>query len=318
MNYRKFTIGAGLCVLLAPFFLPSFGGQSRWFQALSTVSHVTAFAAVAVLAIYSIRTHRRSRDWTLRVQYAAAFGIAIFLGTAVEFLQYFTPRDAELGDLLANAYGAWAGLAGYVITDARIGRIARARLAVTGIIPLILVTAPVALTVAAYGRRAAVFPALADYSQTFDDYFLRSSSTVVAHELLPDTWAAFPDERALHVRFDTGRWPGISYQEPVPDWADFDTLALDLTNPNDMRLDLQMRIRDANHDRRYADRFKTTIEVEPQRRSVIRLSLAAIEPAPGGRELDLTRISALILFVSRDALPIDAAGGFYLSRIWLE
>ncbi len=64
--------------------------------------HFTAYFGLASMATLVIGLKR---------QLALALCGVVALGAALEVLQYFTGRDAELGDVIANTLGALCGLA---------------------------------------------------------------------------------------------------------------------------------------------------------------------------------------------------------------
>ncbi|HSN71234.1 MAG TPA: hypothetical protein VLT59_06985, partial [Steroidobacteraceae bacterium] len=67
-------------------------------------------------------------------------------------------------------------------------------------------------------------------------------------------------------------------------------------NPEPQALELRVLIDDALHDRRGTDRYIGVVSVAPHAREMIRIPLEEIERGPGDRMLDLTQITAVMLF----------------------
>ena len=78
--------------------------------------------------------------------------------------------------------------------------------------------------------------------------------------------------------------------------------------------ELLVRVDDALHDKRREDRFERIVPLAPQQRAEIRIALASIRQTPSGRQIDLTRISAIMLFNSNGR----ANERLYLGSIRLE
>lgn len=119
----------------------------------------------------------------------------------------------------------------------------------------------------------------------------------------------------MRVDLLAGPFPGWELSEPRPDWRHHQTLALDLTNPEDAPLLLTLRVHDAAHDNRPQDRFSVRVELPARSREVVRIALSDVQQGPTQRQLDLSAVAGLIAFVSGPDLQ---GRRMYLSRIWLE
>ena len=62
------------------------------------------------------------------------------------------------------------------------------------------------------------------------------------------------------------------------------------------------------------DRLNLPLVIAPQTRTVVRVAMAAVEAAPAGRPMDLSRVANVMLVGRND----DAPGELHLSRLWLE
>ncbi len=304
-------------VLLGTIWTP-ISGDGRWTEEVLNAGHGIGFAVTTMLALLVLAGGSTTRSRPLFLQYGTVFVLMASLGFATEAMQYWLPRDANLEDIRTDLLGTWIGLATFAVFDARLRTLGRIGLPLSGLIPFFVLAVPLATCIQAYVRREAAFPVLADYRVSFDDYFLQAQGTSRAHGLMPEDWAAYSGEQAMRISFGTTQWPGLHFAEPAPDWRGYETLALDVTNPNRQPLPLSIRIHDRAHNNQYSDRFNAQVDLEPLKRSVVRLPVADISRAPRSRNLDMGEISGLILFVSGNSEPERIGEGLLVSRIWLE
>lgn len=315
MNRYHTAILAPVCILLLMVVFAPLPSGSIGIRTLHDFAHAPVFGCVALLLLYAMASFPRLSGLPWWWQYSIAFSGAVALGLLTEVAQIPVGRDSSWQDLRSDVLGAAAFLALFAVVDARVrSRSVRILVAFFGIALLVLQSLPVAYGFLAYERRAAAFPVLADYTQRMDLYFVIPRQATIRHSLMPAPWAAETGEETLQVAFGQGEWQGLSYREPAPDWRGYATLALDLTNPTDMPLELGLRIHDVHHNNEFTDRFNRRFSVPPRTRTVLRLPIAEIESAPRTRLLDLEHIARLILFRS----DTSTAGEMYVSKLWLE
>lgn len=287
---------------------------------LNNAAHAPVFGVFALIALRLTREWRQSATARAR-DYVLAFLVATAVGGLVEVAQAFLERDASLADLGTDALGAGCalGLAAAFdprLWEARTRATGRAAVAVVGLLAGLWALWPVGQAAIAYADRAMAFPVVARFSSVRDLYFIRSGTARLWLQPLPARWARAGDDQSVRVDFTTTWWPGLSHDEPEPDWRGFSALILDLTNPQEIPLRLTVRVHDVAHDQRYDDRFNRAFEVQPLSRTVLRIPMDDILNAPGGRRLDLARIAGIVVFESSGSAP--SSGHFYLTRIWLE
>jgi hypothetical protein len=166
----------------------------------------------------------------------------------------------------------------------------------------------------AYLHRNHEFPVLFDGAVARADSFVVAGSSDAQYTILPDALAKSSGEQALRVHFTKAPWPGVTFDEPYPDWSAYTTLHLDLTNPGETALPLVIRVHDREHDWKYDDRFNRGISLAPRSRHVYSIRLTEIEQGPATRRLDLTHLAGLRLF-TRDAY---VGRDLFVARIWLD
>jgi hypothetical protein len=147
-----------------------------------------------------------------------------------------------------------------------------------------------------------------------DAAFGRSHSAHVAYGPLPERYRRSGDGESMRLSFVAGARPAWQVMEPVHDWSRASVLVLDVTNPLPQPVRMTLRILDATHDWTHADRFNQPLVLPAATRASVRIALPAVESAPRGRRMDMTRIANVMLFA---AAPLPA-GEFYITRIALE
>lgn len=322
---RKALITIAILALLAVLLVVRVPGQGIWHEVLLNAVHGPIFAVVAVLLLMIVGPRFAAGAKASVV----AFLLAVSLGILVEVLQSLAKRPGSVFDVLTDAAGAAVGLALWrLFTNRRREAIQldggatfpRKRtptewlsiaIALAGI--TFVAWAPLQAA-RAYAHRAAVFPSIAEFRGTQDLVFVSTGGSQVAIEPLPEPWGQGSDDRGLRIAFDAQHPPAVQVLEPVRDWRGYSVVAVDITNPAVTELGLTFRIFDASHDWSHGDRLNLPLEIPPGTRTTVRVALSAVEGAPAGRRMDLSRIANVMLFGRASAQSAE----FYVSRIWLE
>jgi VanZ family protein len=294
-------------------------GDTRWIRTLHNSAHAPIFGCVALLTLVVIRAQTRLATLTPAKQYAIALAVALFLGLLTELLQIPAGRDASVEDALHDVIGAVALLGLFAVFDEQVRMLSRAGVirsvaAVIGVLALAVAAAPVTRAAIKYQQRDQRFPVLADFTQRYDRYFIMQRAAEFSPAPMPERWAGRAGERALHVQLLDGSYPGMDFIEVPPDWSGYSTLAIDITNPTTVGLQLVVRVHDAAHDKQVSDRFNRLFHLSPGTRKVLRIPLQEIASAPRTRDLDLRQVAGMIIFCTESS----RANELYFSRAWLE
>ncbi len=300
---------------------------TKFLHVLHKTGHPLAFGLIALL-VFSLLAKRNFMltrpPW---VAYLAAFIITVLIGAATEIAQLFTHRDARLADVISDAIGATACLAGHAAAFGS-GRLARPTGSRLGAALLALAAAgvslaPLAWCVAAYAVRDAAFPVILENPSRLDMYFVATGAGNLSVMPLPES--ARPDAlpadaasgnviTAVKVALDNGEYPGLSITEPYPRWSRYQSLAIDLTNPGPRDLHIVIRVHDRQHINQYDDRFNRDVILAAKSRNTILIPLHEIQHGAKRRLLNLDAIAGLNCF-SPGPVP---GGVFYVNRIWLS
>lgn len=309
----RYVLVAALLLLLAVLDKPA---RTLWWDAAFDGGHVPLFAAIALLVRAELAS-RRPDAVGARTSWGA-FAIAGLLGAAVEVVQAFTPHRAPSWvDLARDAAGAGAALlcwhAWAAATSARAA--SRGRAVALGLAGLTLIGAALADVAAAavvvYQRARAMPTIVAFDGSRWERRILRLGRTRVTPPG-PAPAAGVPAGLA-RVDLRPGTYPGITIDEPYPDWRGHEALVFTVASDLDAPLALSLRVHDARHDNRYRDRFNTQFTVARGART-IRIPLDRVRRAPDRREMDLSRIRGVVIFASGLPQPTH----FFIGPMRLE
>lgn len=312
MRTRLIAAALILILLVAVVFAPV-PGDSIWSRTLHNFAHGPVFGAVAVLLLIVMRVGGSTRHPV--AQYAFAFAGAGVLGVATEVLQLTSGRDASWLDLRRDLLGSAAFLLVFAALDRRwSGSALRTGAFTAGAVLLAYLAAPVVHAALEYRGRARMFPVIADFSGGVNSYFIGVRRAMIDLAPLPERLSAGPAEHGARVRLMPAQYAGVHIDEPAPDWRGYETLAIEIANPSARDLDLVVRVHDAHHNNEFTDRYNQRLTAPALERRVFRFSLADVERAPRGRQMDMSRIAGLVVFRAE----ISEADEMYLTRVWLE
>jgi hypothetical protein len=315
---------AAWCLLAAALLLFLFFGdapeRTLFWDALFDAGHVPLFGLLALAALRQLRARfpgvAPQRAWW------AAFGTLAAAGALTELLQNFqSNRDPSFADFSRDVAGAGAFLLGAAAFPRLSGgaswaaapRIRRAALAVALLLVLFSV-GQLASTVAVLAARRAAMPTLfALDGSWWERRLVRPGRSTLTPNARPPELAAGFGEPLARLDLEPALYSGVTFDEPSPDWRGYERLLFTVVSDLEAPLRLTVRVHDARHDQRYEDRFNRTLTIAPGVNRVV-IPLVDIRTAPDRREMDLSRIRGIVLFVGRLSVPAR----IYLGPIRLE
>jgi hypothetical protein len=265
------------------------------------------FVALSILGLLQARGRSLARPRT----WWTAFVAAVALGAATETLQLAQPgRDASVWHFLRNVAGAasfllvvatfgWMGRQGSLIRSA-----SRRAIVAIGVVAMLGAAGfDLAATVVRYGERDMALPTLFALDGSWRERpFVETRQSVLTPGARPAGATAGFDEPMARLDFEPGTYPGLVLDEPYPDWRWARSLELTFYSDLDAPLPLVIRVHDAWHDNRYADRFNRRIVVRPGFSRVV-IPLEDVRRAPDQRRMDLRHIRQIMLFAYRLTAP---------------
>ncbi len=248
-----------------------------------------------------------------RAAWPAAFGSTLAAGALTEVLQFVQPnREPSLEDLLRDVAGAgafllaaatlrWFGGGGGAWISSRGGR----RAAWTGATALVLIAgAHLGYTLAVLAARDAAMPVLVRLDGSWwERSLVRVVNATLTPGANPPRLPAGDSGTFARLELNPATYPGITVNEPYPDWRAYRRLTFTVVSDLDEPLELAIRIHDALHDQRFADRFNRRLTIVPGV-NLIDIPLGEISVAPNRREMDMSRIRGILIFGYRLASPV--------------
>jgi len=276
-------------------FAPDDGSHFRSAERFHDFLHVPGLGLVAVvlLAAFPARKADAVRQaWRL----LAVFAATVRVGVLVELLQALAGRRVSGGDVLSDAAGAGAVVLLVASSGAAVRTRTRWFLRAAAVLLVAAFALPTIDALLEERRARRQFPVLADFGRVEElERFEWSHST-----------PSWPDPGApgsgVKVTLWPARYPGFALEFFPRDWRAYRHLVFAATNPSAEPLPITIRVDDEQHNQRYSDRFNARYVLAPGRNE-IRVPLAAVELAPSGRRMDLSRIHEVTVFSANLRAP---------------
>jgi VanZ family protein len=253
-------------------------------RTIENAGHTPLFFVLTLGVFYALREGGKLSGLWL---YVTAGLIGVGTGLASEVIQIPIGRDASWEDVGADAVGAVLALAAFAAFDFR----AHSQRWLSGV-PLLVACVCVAIYVTpvvrmarAYMHRNGQFPVLADFRSRLEIYWIVGIG--VKREIA---------DGALQVELVADTFPGVAFHEPVPDWRGYRNLVIDVRNPDDVELNLGVRVHDRWHRHVFSDRFNKHYAIAPGERRSVTIPLDEVRHGPRTRLMDMAHISDVTLF----------------------
>lgn len=278
MSVRKAALRAAFffCVITAALLTPFPGLKAAQlrpalYHGAEDLGHPAVFALLAYLVAGVVSAWKG----TLAGRNAALlFATLACFGSLSEVLQHFTGRDASISDFIGDLLGAWMGIALFhVRSDQPASSRKRRALLASLLTAAVLAVLPYTWTLAAYAYR---------------------------HSQAPVIWRANSPLLDHFARRQVGEYPGLELTELPPDWRGFRELLITVRNPSAESAVFFLRANDFWHNQRYDDRYRGEFTIAPGATQIYRVFLQEIVNAPATRQMDLSRMTTLIVFETRE------------------
>jgi hypothetical protein len=231
-------------------------------------------------------------------------------------------REVSLADVARDLAGAAAFLLArtalvgvWVAHERGLTAFGRAMVLVMAAVVFGAALSELAVTSAVYLARRQAFPTLFALDGSWWEHHLivTGRTRVTPRQPPPPGIDGLPGDTLARVDLQPGLYPGLTFDEPYPDWRGYQRLTFAVVSDLDGPLGLALRVHDARHDQRFADRFNRRLTINPGVNR-IEIPLDEIRLAPDARELDLGRVRGIVLFAYRLRQPVH----FYLGPLRLE
>ncbi len=224
------------------------------------------------------------------------FGVCLAFGGGAELVQALVGRSPSWGDFWLDVLGTSAGLSLYLSSLSN-GPVRWICLLLAFALMWIDLSTPLRVHWAE-NQRQKQFPVLADFDNRWLNGFVRAADTARWQTVpAPVAWRGHDSIVARLDQFP-GDWPGLHLFEVEPDWSNYTVFSFDVFNPSQTVARVTVRISDIAHNHMYPDRFNRMYKFKPGAQH-IEISLDKVRSAPRTREMDLTRMKAVIIYTYR-------------------
>ena len=294
----------GCVVILTELKLP---GDTFLWREISNTGHTPLFGIVSVavlgLSIQILNLRKRY------LHYLFAFVISVIIGVAMEYVQMFGTRDADVGDLIRDLIGIASFLCFCIGLDKQMlagfkynSRVIRKLLLAISMMIFLMSFMPVLHWAGGYLYRDHVFPQICSFDSFWGKKFVFTQDAELNAIPPPCGWKDAGTGCVARLTFERGEYPGFRIEEPYPDWTGYQSLTFTIYSELDDSVVLGLRIDDIHYNNTYEDRFNTRIVVRSGVNPVS-IPLDKIKNGPKFRELDIAAISVIYLFIHKPENP---------------
>jgi len=309
---------AGIILLLLFMQFAQLPDYSLLWREIQNLGHIPLFACIALLC-FNLLSHLVKIKNKYR-HYSYTLLLSLGIGIAAEWIQFYTGRDAEVGDVLRDFLGivmalVFCAVIGLYHKERKMQKsYFHQRLFLLLLLLILLVSGlfPLARLSWAYIQRNEAFPVIIDYTQHWPEVFLHKHHVRLSTVDAPALWTAMTGRKVEQIQFEKGgQYPGITLSEPFADWSTYRRLVIDLYTVSVNKLDI--RISDRQHNQQYIDRFNASYMLHPGENS-IDIPLDKVKRSPHGRMMNMRQIYNMALFTDNIVSPFS----IYIKQIRLE
>lgn len=298
---NKIVRSLAIAVLIAAFpfffFCGEIEGASNLMGALWDCGHVVFFVALVVV----IAKKYDVNNWRVGL----LISLSVFVGGGlIEIIQAYIGRDGNWQDLWRDLTGTWLGLF-WMQRSCKwvwLGRIFSSVLLLPSLTAVFFES-----WYQFYAQNE--FPLLSGFESSVELKWLNPNTTRSDQFYSQGSYS-------LKVKLTTNPYEGVKFGRLLHDWRGFDYLAFDIYNPDDAPFYMTIRVNDIYHPQHAwenTDRFNRSFRLNSGW-NYLSFPIADIQRAPLNREMDLSKISWVEVFVGK--LPENRV--IYLDNLRLE
>ncbi|MDT8283265.1 MAG: hypothetical protein RQ982_10735 [Gammaproteobacteria bacterium] len=265
--------------------------NSLWWRQAENSGHTFLFLFISFALYRQLQAIPRLSDAriiSLLVLFAGAL-----LGGLTELLQgYFhslLQRECSAEDFYNDIFGSLAGLSLVAFTHQR-NRRDKFFSIVAGFIFLLTGTYPFLQLSWHSMQQYTAMPSVTQLDKSWSKSFVKLHQVKLLSTNIDQgvSWH--------RIQFNQAKYPGINIIEPVRNWRPYKKLRFDVLSENKDNVELVLRVHDDKHNQNVNDRFNRKIIIAPGLNE-ISIDLADIKQGPVDRELDLSRVAGVTLFM---------------------
>jgi len=304
---NKIIVTLATTLVLALLFLPV-PTESLWLRQALDSGHTFLFFLLSFF-LY-LQLNKTKKNLGTPYVFLVVVLVCVFLSVAIELIQGYShsvlQRESSVDDLYKDGFGIAAGLA--LATFTLQGRVRYKLLSLMTVVAFLLLGFYSLLQFSWHSvQKMKALPLVTQFDESWSTSFVHLHNVVMVEVVKRQgaTW--------YRMRFDKAMFPGIEIKEPMSDWQSYEKLRFDVWSSNQSNIILVLRVHDALHNQNYNDRFNQRFVIRPGFNSLF-VSLTDIKHGPVHRELDMTSVSGMKLFM------VDVNEGVMLdmSNIYFE
>ena len=306
----------GVLAILHNLTLPN---HTKMWLTISNTGHIPLFGILSLLIFgFMSKVIRNIKDVT--TVYIITFITASLIGILSEFIQIFGSRDADIMDFVNDLIGIILFLVLYAFYDKKLVEFWENKSKKYRILFKILIFVlflfsvfPISYLGIAYIYRNINFPMICNFESPLENEFRYLNN--VNLEIVPflNNWKKNKNGHIGKLTFLPAKYPGLEFDEPVPDWSQYEYFSFDIYSDLDSSIIVTIRIEDTLHDENYYDRFNRRLNIA-RGENKIQIQLKDIEMAPRCRTIKLSSIRSFMIFTGEIKTPIS----IYIDNIRLE
>jgi len=297
MVARKLLTETILLIFILTLFLIPLPVGNLWWRELFNSGHTFLFIFIS-LGLYSSLNAACKISNTLILHLVVLMG-GLFIGGIIELLQGLVGREPSAVDLSRDLFGIIAGSIAIVFMRQKM-LINRMLLSLAMLICIGLGSYSLIQISWHYVLRSRAFPMIVGFDESWSNSFVRYNNS--EFQGLSVIQSRDGDKR-YKIKFDSGKYPGVSMIEPEKDWSDYRELRFKVYSENAQEVSLVLRVHDAQHNQNYKDRFNRKYIIQPGINEII-VELIDIMDAPIGRKLDLSDVAGVQFYLKDNNAPI--------------
>ncbi|NGP52979.1 hypothetical protein [Thioalkalivibrio sp. XN8] len=188
----------------------------------------------------------------------------------------------------------------------------RRSIGILGALLVAAVLSPLGPVLASYAGRAGAFPEVVDLAAIWQEPFVELHDAELFVGKGPEKWPLRTGKRVALLLLDGAPGAGVMVQEPFKDWTGFDVLKLNLFSTAAEPITVNLRLEDSSRILPPEERITYPLRVMPGANDFF-VPLEAFRTAPSGREIDLSTVRRMGLFLAEPSEPLR----LYVHRIRL-
>ena len=270
------------------------------------MGHILYFALLAVLLSRWSLVSRMSLIW----QWTTILTITFLIGVSIEFMQYGTNRTPNTGDVLRDLNGSLLVLVfGPLATKLHpINR--RLSLQLSVVVLTLVLLWPLAKSLIDEAISWYQFPLLSGFETSFEIDRWEGGDRLSVESI-----TSISNGKLLKLSLTTDKFSGATLKYFDGNWTSARTLKMSFYNPDTKPLQIICRIHDLKHTdsyEEYEDRYNRGFLLIPGWNQ-IEIDLDEVEESPSNRNMDMSRIRGVGLFV----VSLPAPRILYLDEVRL-